>query len=892
MSIELLENRIAPAALFLNSKSASFSDSDGDLVTVSFSKPILTQANIASVISDGPTPAIDLTGLGKDAKGLSLAQGASIAFSVKKAVDGDGFASIASINASGLDLASISGSKVSLGSLSVGDATMDGTTKVVSDPTPKTPALGALSVRAFGSTPGAPLFINPRTASYTDAGGDVVTVSFSKGILTPGNVSSVFVQGGDGGLQTLNLTAVGKNAAGTSLAQGANISFALKKGLDVAGKPTVGDNTAIVGAINASGIDLGAISGPRVSLGSLSVGDATMDGTTKVVSDPTPRTAPLGSLKVAAFGVAGAPRWVNAKTATYTDAGGDVVTVSLSKGLLTPGNVASVLVQGGDGGLQKLDLTALGKNAAGTSLAQGANVTVAVKKATGDGMAHIGFINAQGIDLGVVSAAQSDLGRILVGDGVDAKLYYYSDPEATPYPYGGIIEPTPKSASIRSLSVASMGTQGLATQGGTGNLVSVFYGEAGTLAIKGDVLDASLEVRRSFARIDIGGSLVGHDQPGQGSIKTEMSSTQKEVDNGDYLSERTSGPIRIGGSLTGGSASETGYISTTTRLGSIKSISIGGDLNGGSGSKSGMIYVENEGILGNLSIKGSINGGSGVESGYVFYDDSSTVAIGGNINGGTGNSSGGIDGYGITNRFTVGGNIRGGNITSEGVTLVKSGFITSLEANDVLIKGSLIAGANDTSTSSAVMNGSLVVTSGTGKVSVLGGLTGNMGAGGKENFVNLQAGRAYYGPATAISIGGSATFAKITHGTNVLDGFKSGNPVSSKLGAITVGGDFISSSISAGAGGGVDGILGTDDDVIPEAFDSQDGETIARIASITIKGNAGVAPGSNGAYVIQAEQIDQLTVKGAKIPLTKGKSNDNTTFGGIKIREITRAVAS
>ena len=107
MSIELLENRIAPAALFLNSKSASFSDSDGDLVTVSFSKPILTQANIASVISDGPTPAIDLTGLGKDAPGLSLAQGASIAFSVKKAVDGDGFASIASINASGLDLASI-----------------------------------------------------------------------------------------------------------------------------------------------------------------------------------------------------------------------------------------------------------------------------------------------------------------------------------------------------------------------------------------------------------------------------------------------------------------------------------------------------------------------------------------------------------------------------------------------------------------------------------------------------------------------------------------------------------------------------------------------------------------------------------------------------------------
>jgi hypothetical protein len=42
--------------------------------------------------------------------------------------------------------------------------------------------------------------------------------------------------------------------------------------------------------------------------------------------------------------------------------------------------------------------------------------------------------------------------------------------------------------------------------------------------------------------------------------------------------------------------------------------------------------------------------------------------------------------------------------------------------------------------------------------------------------------------------------------------------------------------------------------------------------------------------VIQAERIDQLIVKGAKIPLTPGKSNDNTTFGGINIRELTRAV--
>jgi hypothetical protein len=501
MSIELLENRIAPAAVFLNSKSASFSDSDGDIVTVSFSKPILTPANVASVISDGPTPAIDLTGLPKDAKGLSPAHLSRISLSVKKGLSGDGFASIASINASGIDLASISGSKV--------------------------------------------------------------------------------------------------------------------------------------------------------RLGSLSVGDAALDPVTKILSDPTPKTAPLGALNVAAFGLPGAPRWVNAKTATYTDGGGDVVTVSLSKPVLTPGNVASVLVQGGDGGLQKLDLTALGKNAAGTSLAQGANVTVKLKKGTGDGMAPIGFINAQGIDLGVVSAPQSDLGRILVGDGVDAVL---ADPSGNSAP--GIIDATPKSAAIKSLSVASMGTQGLASQGGSGDLASEFYGEVGTLAIKGDVLDASLAIRQSFSKITIGGSLVGHDQVGQGSIQAEIASTQKQLDDALVRDpSQFSGSLSIGGSVVGGSASETGYISAGNG-GSFRSVTIGGDLQGGAGSKSGVLLLDNESVIGSLSIKGSINAGSGVDSGAVYCGGTGTLAVGGIVQSGSGALTlTGSDRH-ATGTIVVGGNLQ------------------------------------------------------------------------------------------------------------------------------------------------------------------------------------------------------------------------------------------
>jgi hypothetical protein len=239
----------------------------------------------------------------------------------------------------------------------------------------------------------------------------------------------------------------------------------------------------------------------------------------------------------------------------------------------------------------------------------------------------------------------------------------------------------------------------------------------------------------------------------------------------------------------------------------------------------------------------------------------------------------------------VGGNIKGGNITSEGVTLVKSGFFSGISANNVLIKGSLIAGTNDTSTSTAVMNGSLVITSSTGKMTVLGGLTGNLGAGGKINYVSLNAGGTQNGPSTNITINGSVAYSRISNGLMDSDNFKGGDPTVSKSGSITIGGDFISSSISIGIGTGADGFLGTADDDLPKEFQPGYG-SYARIASIIIKGNASATPGSGDSSVIQSEQIDQLIVKGTKIPLTKGKSNDNSTFSGINIRELTRAVAT
>ena len=122
------------------------------------------------------------------------------------------------------------------------------------------------------------------------------------------------------------------------------------------------------------------------------------------------------------------------KSATYTDIDGDSVTITVSKGTLT---FADFTPSVGDNiQLQELDLSAGGFD--------GANISMkVVKNGTGNGFADIGYINSSGHDLGTVSVL-GNLGRIDAGDG-------------------DLTAP-----AVKSLTVRSIGVQGLVTQGGSG----------------------------------------------------------------------------------------------------------------------------------------------------------------------------------------------------------------------------------------------------------------------------------------------------------------------------------------------------------------------------------------------------------------------------------------
>jgi hypothetical protein len=102
------------------------------------------------------------------------------------------------------------------------------------------------------------------------------------------------------------------------------------------------------------------------------------------------------------------------KAVTFQEADGDIVTIKLKGGQIAPGNISL----DSDGNISVIDLTSFASlaNAAG---GKPINLSVSVKAGSGgsgNGLAKVGFLNANGVGLGNVSL-QGDLGQIVAGDG-------------------------------------------------------------------------------------------------------------------------------------------------------------------------------------------------------------------------------------------------------------------------------------------------------------------------------------------------------------------------------------------------------------------------------------------------------------------------------------------
>lgn len=231
---------------------------------------------------------------------------------------------------------------------------------------------------------------------------------------------------------------------------------------------------------------------------------------------------------------------------------------------------------------------------------------------------------------------------------------------------------------LNALDVRSLGRLGTDTQAAGGSLQSDILGKLGSLNVAADVKDAFVSVTGGLAgtigSIIIGGSLIGGSATNSGKISS----------SGDM------GAVRIGRDVQGGLGSSSGLIQSSN--GNLASVRIGGSLIGSGDtttSVSGEIY---SGVnMGPVWIGRNIQGGTGGAGNSGFISSSGTLAslfIGGSLIGGLNSGSGAINSVGNMGAVTIGHDVLGG----EGF---RSGYIhTDGKLASVSIGGSLIGGSN------------------------------------------------------------------------------------------------------------------------------------------------------------------------------------------------------
>ena len=423
--------------------------------------------------------------------------------------------------------------------------------------------------------------------------------------------------------------------------------------------------------------------------------------------------------------------------------------------------------------------------------------------------------------------------------------------------------------------------------------------------VRGDVLGWIQVGGTSLIAVKVGGSLIGGENgerfdppfdylPADGTISIDLYDLQERPITGSV--------VVIGHDIIGGSGDGTGNVSTSGG----KRITVGGSIIGGSGFGSGSIDA-GEGLAGSIRVGGDVRGGIGDFSRRITSAlDLTSVAIGGSlvgcggessgsiavyesnmkisgdVRGGKGDSSGSIGGDGNIRALSIGGSLLGGDGESSASISFGGSYFDSEITSVVEIQGSIRGGAGD---SSARIYGD------TFALKVLGSIVGGAGELSAEisasTLQSLTIGGDVIGTAARpvvidaydsigkVTIAGHAQSVVIDCGGNYSYPF---NP-DAQIGAVTVGGNWIASSIAAGVES-TNGFFGDKDDTkitsnnpFNPVLDYPD--VASRIASITIKGRVSGTAGGADHFGFVAQEVGSLRIGGVLVPLAKGAANDD-----------------
>ena len=414
----------------------------------------------------------------------------------------------------------------------------------------------------------AALFVSTTAAKYTDPDGDLVTVRFSKPILTVGNLADILTTTASGTGDVLTKI----NLAGRAAAAGTTITVSAA----VAGN---GDGLTTVGTIDATGIDLGAVT-------------IKGDLATIIAGDSTTKTPGLKSLTVTSFGIAAALAGTTPEASTITGSSGALIVrtdfIGANFQVEAPtdadGKLASIFV----GGSVRAGLVSFTGNIG----AQGDIGTVKI----------LGSVVGDKTSTGLIGSIAGKVGAVTImgslGGGEDDSGFLFGN-------------------SLTSLKINGD------LQGGSGkNSGIVSFGTIGAVTILGSIFGAGGESSGQISStttigvIKIGNYLQGGDGKDSGQIIAESGLGKVTISgsliggkgdsSGTVLSGGNIGAVKITGSLVGGGVDNTtqGSGQIWAFGGNIASVTIGGNATAGSGGFSGSILAE--GKLGPVKIDGSI----------------------------------------------------------------------------------------------------------------------------------------------------------------------------------------------------------------------------------------------------------------------------------------------
>lgn len=612
-----------------------------------------------------------------------------------------------------------------------------------------------------------------------------------------------------------------------------------------------------------------------------------------------------------------APATLTGRTLTYTDLDGDHVTITFTAGTyadtdFTFDNAFNTA------GVQQLRSL----NFAGDADKSDTSITMKVTRvAGGDGQAHVGWVNAAGIDLGTVSI-MGDLGRITAGE-------LATDP-----------------VGVKALKVASMGIFSTDTQGGAGSVTSEIVGSLGSLEVKGHVFRAEFNAD-SFGKITVGGSIFGGSDDYSGQLFSRGSIGDVTI-KGDIVGSSGSqsaqvsaagkiGKVVVGGSIIGGSGDDPGerfygsgmIVSGRFTVGDITSITIGGRVEGGTGFGSGSIVVgrSNPGSVGAIVIKGSLVGSDGNQSGSIWVDGAAkSLSIGGSIQAtvghydldsdGNGDAQGQVYIQGALGSLTVKGDLLGGSGHSSARVLTEGAI------GSVKIGGSLIATGSGGYSAMVTSEKSIgAVTIGRDIDGRLGGSNNHAGITAYDNLASVTiSGSVMRGELNAhdqlgtVTIKGSVYDSKIMGRGQMVPGATTDLAIKSvkiggsifqsqilggwdsfqiqpmdngdaQIGAVSVGGDWVASDLISGVRK-VGSFYGDGDEVAltsnPNIF--------SRIASVTIKGTllgTDSTISNTDHFGFEAQEIGAFSVGGQKTKLTAKTQDAAVPFSPITVDDVT-----